>query len=280
MTKLRLEPDPHDTGTTAAEEAVSAFEAVPDGAAYASQAGAATEAVGTLRAGATASLFPALSPATADTIALFNFAVETFSRHAFGAQLAVLHQQAIEAAPELAALLRSGPALARVRGMAAAVAPAGGELFAAAERDAVESYMQVIAGQLVGRPEFEPAATILSQTVPELEARVGACRQRHQAYVASELGRIENETRQAAEVIKADELQQREELARYFAAQHGRPFVVRGNIVSGQALAALVKHQGARDHSGEFVTFALADLLEARARQMAADAAVAAGGVQ
>ena len=277
--KLRLEPDPPDTGTTAAEEAVSAFDALVLGQPFAAEADAATEAVGTLRAAATAALFPAIVSASADTIALYEFATATFSRQNFGAELAGLHQQALAGAPALAKFLRSGLVTSRVKSAAASTAPASSTPIAVAEDEAVDRYRQAIASQLVGIPEYEPAASVLSVVVPALEARIAACRVKHQQHVAGELQRIEAETRQAAETIAAAEKQQREELATFFMAKHGRPFVVRGGVLSGAALAQAARRSGVRDQDGYFLQISLAELQALRVREEAGDAAVTAGGV-
>jgi hypothetical protein len=277
--KLRLEPDPPDTGTTAAEEAVSAFDALVLGQPFAAEADAATEAVGAVKRAATTSSFPAIAPATADTLALYEFATAAFSRQNFGAELAGLHQQALAGAPALAKFLRSGLVTSRVKSAAASVAPAAGEPIVMAEETAVAAYMQTIAGQLVGRPEHEPSATTLATTVPALEARIEACRARHEAHVKGELERIEAETRQAAETIAAAEKQQREELATFFMAKHGRPFVVRGGVLSGAALAQAARRSGVRDQDGYFLQISLAELQALRVREEAGDAAVTAGGV-
>jgi hypothetical protein len=276
--KLRLEPDPPDTGTTAAEEAVSAFDALVLGQPFAAEADAATEAVGTLRAAATAALFPAIVSASADTIALYEFATATFTKHEFSTQLAGLHQQALDAVPGLAQFLRTGLMLAHIKAAAASTAPAAGEPIVMAEETAVAAYMQTIAGQLVGRPEHEPSATTLATTVPALEARIEACRARHEAHVKGELERIEAETRQAAETIAAAEKQQREELATFFMAKHGRGFAIHGEIFSGAALSRAAKRIGVQDNDGYFVPFKLEELQALRVREEAADQAIAAGG--
>jgi len=282
MSKLRLEtPDPPDTGTTAAEEAVSAFDALVLGQPFAAEADAATEAVGTLRAAATAALFPTHVLMTANVVTSYVFFEELFERSKYAERAAALHAECLVAQPDLATFLRSGPVAARIAVAAVASAPAVSGTQDDVAARAVQGYQRTIARQLVGIASHEPAATILAVTVPALEARIDACKARHQQHVGAELSRIEGETRQAAEVIKADEVQRREGLAAYFTAQHGRAFVLKGNVLSGQALAAILRHQGAYDFSGELVKgLTLNDMMEARAREMAADAAVAAGGVQ
>jgi len=280
MTKLRIEePDPLDTGTTAAQEAVLSFEAVVLGQPYAVDGDAASEAVGSLKAASTAALFPAIVSASADTIALYEFATATFSRQNFGAELAGLHQQALAGAPALAKFLRSGLVTSRVKSAAASTAPASSTPIAVAEDEAVDRYRQAIASQLVGIPEYEPAASVLSVVVPALEARIAACRVKHQQHVAGELQRIEAETRQAAETIAAAEKQQREELATFFMAKHGRGFAIHGEIFSGAALSRAAKRIGVQDNDGYFVPFKLEELQALRVREEAADQAVAAGGV-
>jgi hypothetical protein len=280
MTKLRLEPEPH-TDPTAAQAAVQTFEGLALGQPYASLADAAGAAVGALAAGARTALFPAIVPMTADSVTAFTFHEESFTRSGYASHAANLHQQCLAVMPSLASFLRSGPVCARVAAAAVASAPAVSGTQADVAARAVEGYQRTIAGQLVGIPEFEPAASILAVTGPALQARIETCRARHEAHVKAELDRIEGEKNIAAEVVKAAEVQQREELAAYFAARHGKAFSIRGNILSAQALAAILRHEGGRNFDGDFVTgLTLEELQALRVREEAGDQAVLGGGVQ
>jgi hypothetical protein len=278
-TKLRLEdPNPPDTDTTAAQTAVSAFETVPEGQAYANEDASATEAVDVVKAGARMTLCPASVLMTADVVTAFMFHEELFERSRYAERCANLHQQCLAAMPALAAFLRSGPVLARVAAAAVASAPASGTQADVAAR-AVEQYQRTIARQLIGRPEFEPAASVLSVVVPELEARVEACRTRHEAHVKAELDRMEREKRDAAEVIAADEAQQRETLAGFFGARHSRGFAIHGELFSGGALAQAARRIGVQNDGGYYEKFSLAELQALRDRETAGDAAMQGGGV-
>ena len=103
MAKLHIEePDLPDTDTTAALAAVQTFDSLVLGQPFADADGAASAAVSALKTTATAALFPMIAPATADTLALYEFATATFTKHEFSTQLAGLHQQALDAVPGLA----------------------------------------------------------------------------------------------------------------------------------------------------------------------------------
>jgi hypothetical protein len=264
MMKMRetADPDPNDIQT--ADAAVDTFEALPLGQPFESAWREATTAVDALTQTAHRALFPPIGPAkTVDAIAAFKFAEELFERARYGDRVVDLHHACRPAHPELAAFLRSELVAARIVAAGADGGPA-----------AVDRARLAIAGQLVGDVAFEPHAHVYAVVAPALAARVLAARARHTEHAAAELARIEREARAAADAIAAADRAEREQLAAYFSQHHGRPFVVGGHVVSGQALAAITRGAGGRDHDGAFVTFAIAELREARVRTEAADAAI------
>jgi len=262
----------------AAEAAVAAFEALEIGQPYADQADAASAAVSVLTAAARAVLFPPIASMTADVITAFTFYEELFERSRYGERAAALHAECLATQPDLATFLRAWPVCARVAAAAVATGPAVSQ-DAVGDR-AVEQYRQMIAAQLVGVDEFEPAATNIVTRAPSLQARIETCRARHQQHVAAELERMELERRIASEAIVNAEREQRAELAAYFSARLYLRFIVRGEAVSGQALAAIVRGDGAYSDRGELFKASLAELMVVRDRQVAADAAIQSGGLQ
>ena len=93
-----------------------------------------------------------VQPCSAATIALFSFVEDAFTRAEYPERLAHLHRFS---------RLRM---VARAQSGATGIAP---DEFADQEQ---ERFERLIAEQLVGQSEFEPHATILARTLPQLDA--------------------------------------------------------------------------------------------------------------
>lgn len=249
------------TTETTAARAVAAFEQLALGQPWADPARAAATAVRELYERLAEDLFPhTLAPA--DSGALVDFQIEA-------AEIRPLH-----AAADLSALFaRAYPALRDVvvgpRGMrllrncAASVAPVLAKREPDAVAEMVEHFQTLVAQQLAEHGNSRAQALL---NAVAMRHAVAAITVRHEAHAQAETERIERETRAAADAVEAAERAQREELAAFFSARHGLPHYIGGAIVSGQALAAIARRQGARDQGGENVTFSIAELEKARDR--------------
>ena len=127
----------------------------------------AEQATEALRAVATVELFPdRLAPVGADLLAdLEHYACPIgFS----GAAMADLHGRALESYSSLAAFIRTAHVVDQVR--RAARSPITGRRDPVAEN--VAAFVGGVAAQLSGTAEFEPAASILVEPVPGVQARI------------------------------------------------------------------------------------------------------------
>jgi hypothetical protein len=66
---------------------------------------------------------------------------------------------------------------------------------------AQQNYVQMVASDLRGRSEFEPAATVIADTLPALQQRIAAAEGTHKAHAAAELARLEAERHQAEQAL-------------------------------------------------------------------------------
>lgn len=161
-----------------AEAAVMLFEAIPPGQPFADALGTAKAAIAALRADATNAI-SRFEPFGADAIADYNFLIESgIKKQEFTAALLAILPIALEQHPRLARLLLSPAVLIRVR----EIAPMDGELECIA-------YLQECAAMLLGRAEFEPAASWLVASVT-LADRCAAHEERHEAHLSREQARI------------------------------------------------------------------------------------------
>ncbi len=157
------------------------FEAIPPGQPFADALGAAKAAIATLRADATKAI-SRFEPFGADVIADYEFLIESgIKRQEFTAALLAILPVALEQHPRLAQLLLSPAVLIRIR----EIAPMDGELECIV-------YLQQCAALLVGRPEFEPAASWLVASVTFAD-RCAAHEERHEAHTSREQARIKAE---------------------------------------------------------------------------------------
>jgi hypothetical protein len=259
-----------------AERAVAAIEALALGELTADHVENAMDAVAEYSDPAFLRLFKPFVLASADHIAVFEFYEGGWTRERYVECCADLHVSCFEADPALAEFLRSGPILERVQGAGAAHA----SIVARPSVDLADEfrarYVRIVAAHLAGVAAYEPHATTLSVHAPALEARVAACRTRHDEYRRGELERLERERAAADEVLAADERARRAAVARFFAARHGQRFVVRDRVYSGVGLSHAVQGIGVRDQeSEEFSTLRLEELEVLLRRTEAAEAVTA-----
>lgn len=183
----------------AAVAALEALEALPVGEPYQAPLLAATEAIDELEAAAGEMLSPGIEPIGRDVLADLEHFTSGVRRATFGAELAAIHRAALETHPKLARVLRSSELIQRVADAADQPNMPPDTPVRAQER-----YLRMLATDLRGRNEFEPAATVLADTLPTLQQRIAAAEATHQAHAAAELARLEHE-RQAAEQALVDQ---------------------------------------------------------------------------
>jgi hypothetical protein len=250
-----------NTSTQDAEMAVSAFEKLNPGAAFLSPCEDATAAEAALTGPAAAMLFPVgFSPMSANAIVVHDFLSEGWTRSDYGRLAAELHGQCVDSSPELAMLLRSAAVRKRVREFATDQARILARRPDELGDEAIVTYEIAVARSLVGRPEHEPHASIIAIDGPALRDRINVCRERHEAFALAEVARHDREALAVEAALHAAEQRRREELAAVFTRVSNHPFLIHGSVVSGAALAAAARRQGARDHDGEFVQFTLDEL--------------------
>lgn len=270
-----------DGPTAAAETAVRTFEALAPGERYAEQAALASAAVAELYGQAAETVCPStvLPPVTAESLQDFEAFTASMTPAGVAAELVNLHALAVAGRHVGLAVAIRGPRGRKIVSEYAAAAAAqqglrGVEAKAHIDRE-IRRFVDGLAAQL---REAEPAAAaVLLDLLPDLENRITACAERHAEHVRAELARAEAERCAAAEAVERAEAQTRAEIAAYFASRHSHAFIVKGEALSGQALAAIAQRRGVRSGSGEFITLSLDELSNAYRRALAADAAAVEG---
>lgn len=270
-----------DGPIAAAETAVSTFEALAPGEPYAEQAALASAAVAELYGQAAEGLCPSrvLVPVTSESLQDFETFTASMTPAGVAGEVVNLFRMAVAGRHTGLAVAICGPRGRKIVAEYAAVFAGqqglhGAEAKAHIDRETRRFIDGLAAHQRDTAPE---AAAILLDVLPSLENRITACAERHAEHVRGEVARVERERREADEAVAEAERQQRAELAEYFGRHHGRPFVVRDGLFHGAALADAARRRGVRDQAGNFVSLDLAELIEARARALAGDAALTAG---
>lgn len=271
-------PNPEDLiehGRHTTEAAVSLLENLPLGDASAPAEAMALASAAEIAGHARAKVFPA-AIARVDPVALqVADRYLDFANRAAEA-VADVHQRSVESFPELAALVRTDIIMARVRADLERRALASGYR---ADHESVNSGLATLeatlAGQLRGRPEFEPAASVLADDVPAWRRRIQASRERREQFARAEVERLTADREAAAIAVQRAEIDRRNDHQAFFAARASRVFnLPNGVVAEGQAVAALVRGSMAYDVQGQCIaaTLSLAAADQLRLETEAAEA--------
>src|SRR5262245_50773840 len=222
----------------AVEQAIAALDRLTLGLPFAAAVETAKRAMEELEDATLDALIVGVEPLGSDLSADYEFFTADFRTGTYWEQLVVLHSRALETHPRLARLLRSEWVLRRIVDVAAIAMPQE----AAEKRETW--YTRLFAGDLVGRAEFEPAATLLARRLPELQAQLAAAVERHESHQRQALARAEQKRRDEEAAVERLEREEREELWRYFSARPQRMYVIRhGLAVLGDALARQARRE-------------------------------------
>jgi hypothetical protein len=192
-----------------AEKMVRDFEELELGEPWADLVAIASQACSTEAAAAEAILFPsAITPTTADAVALYDSLISRLDRSRFAEGLELIHLRALTSHPALAALCRSREALDDIGAAASwAAAPESqrettGAAIARFAAEARARYQLAIARQIGDVPEHELADAALALIAAEdLALRLVAAKERHEEHARAELAKAEHERKAAARAV-------------------------------------------------------------------------------
>jgi hypothetical protein len=236
-----------NTAIEAVETAVLALEQLAEGAAWSDAETSARAVIAEARAEAVAAIYPeVVSPTDAATLTLFALATDGWPHAALADHLAALHHRSLDTHPDLAALIRGSIVGTSILRAHDAARREGGPTPEAVR----ERFECTVAGQLVGRAEFEPAASRLARVLPELQDRLAADVARRRAHAEAELQRIAVEAEAARQATQRIEDQRAARVAVWFDARPRQAFPVSPNsatVLDGAVIAAALRGQALRE---------------------------------
>ena len=228
-------------------EALGGLDSLALGESFAAADAHASAALSELKARARQDVFPpAIGPVAPAVLAAFDFLEGDADPSAYGDFLADVHALSLDSYPDLSALIRSVAVVRRLQNVARSRAVTAGRPADDVATATLDRFHRTIASHLEGRPEFEPAATMIAVDIPALEARLEAARARHEAHARSEVERLTREKAEADQAVADAERARRADVAAFFATRPST-FNLRGRLYSGAGLASIARGEAARD---------------------------------